>query len=142
MMMKQLSDRLKGRRRYRQMGITGAWKSHYGGGAFGPWGRGKLRKTVVYHDGRDAPLGKGVCSGQREPGWGQPIPPLPNRSVKSGNAEDQQARIASALDRLAELVGLAMGPMDHSEMPKGWSPMAGFVPALRQRLRPRGEVRL
>ncbi len=34
-----------------------------------------------------------------------------------------------------------MGPMDHSEMPKGWSSMAGFVPALRQRLRPWGEVR-
>ena len=32
--------------------------------------------------------------------------------------------------------------MDHSEMPKGWSSMAGFVPALRQRLRPWGEVRL
>ncbi|KZB50984.1 hypothetical protein TH44_13475 [Thalassospira xiamenensis] len=62
--------------------------------------------------------------------------------MMSGNAEDQQARIASALDRLAELVGLAMGPMDHSEMPKGWSSMAGFVPALRQRLRPWGEVRL
>ncbi|RCK06881.1 hypothetical protein TH5_04975 [Thalassospira xianhensis MCCC 1A02616] len=62
--------------------------------------------------------------------------------MKSGNAEDQQARIASALDRLTELVGLAMGPMDHSEMPKGWSSMAGFVPALRQRLHPWGEVRL
>ncbi|MCK2165361.1 hypothetical protein [Thalassospira xiamenensis] len=61
--------------------------------------------------------------------------------MKSGNAEDQQARIASALDRLAELVGLAMGPMDHSEMPKGWSSMAGFVPALRQRCCPWGEVR-
>lgn len=35
-----------------------------------------------------------------------------------------------------------MGPMDHSEMPKGWSSMAGFVPALRQRLCPWGEVRL
>jgi len=36
MMMEQRSDRLKGRRQYRQRGITGAWKSHYGGGAFGP----------------------------------------------------------------------------------------------------------
>jgi len=61
--------------------------------------------------------------------------------VKSGNAEDQQARIASALDRLAELVGLAMGPMDHSEMPKGRSSMAGGVPAVRQRCYPWGEVR-
>jgi|GEM_PF-4940286 len=35
-----------------------------------------------------------------------------------------------------------MGPVDHSEMPKGWSSKAGFVSALRQRLRPWGEVRL
>jgi len=33
--------------------------------------------------------------------------PGPARSVKSGNAEDQRARIASALDRRAELAGLA-----------------------------------
>ena len=36
MMMEQQSDRLKVRRRYRQRDITGAWKSHYGGGASGP----------------------------------------------------------------------------------------------------------
>ncbi|MFC4234708.1 hypothetical protein ACFOY8_05675 [Thalassospira xianhensis] len=39
-------------------------------------------------------------------------------------------------------LGLAMVPMVHSEMPRGRSSMAGGVPALRQRLRPWGEVRL
>ncbi len=35
-----------------------------------------------------------------------------------------------------------MEPTVHSAMPKGWSSMAGFVSAPRQRLRPWGEVRL
>ncbi|HBN50975.1 MAG TPA: hypothetical protein DD465_17790 [Thalassospira sp.] len=32
----QRSDAMTWRGRYRQRGITGAWKSHYGGGASGP----------------------------------------------------------------------------------------------------------
>ncbi|AJD50795.1 hypothetical protein TH3_03345 [Thalassospira xiamenensis M-5 = DSM 17429] len=36
MMTGQRSDCLKGRWRYRQRAVTGAWKSHYGGGASGP----------------------------------------------------------------------------------------------------------
>ncbi len=72
------------------------------------------------------------------------------RSVKSGNAENQRARIAPGLGRhwigwpgcrdwLAELI--ASGSMDRSEMPKGRSSMAGRGSAMRQRSCLWGEVR-
>ncbi|WP_142994466.1 hypothetical protein [Thalassospira xiamenensis] len=62
--------------------------------------------------------------------------------MTSGNAEYPQARIASALDRRAELLGLAMEPLVHSDMPEGRSSMAGRAPAMRQRSCLWGEVRL
>ncbi|RCK52065.1 hypothetical protein TH44_06560 [Thalassospira xiamenensis] len=36
MMTGQRSDGMTWRGRYRQRDVTGAWKSHYGGGVFGP----------------------------------------------------------------------------------------------------------
>jgi len=41
----QRSDWMTWRGRYRQRDVHGAWKSHYGGGAFGPWGFGKFAKN-------------------------------------------------------------------------------------------------
>jgi len=98
---------------------------------------GNLRKTGVYHDGRDVSLGQGRLFGAARAGTVRSV-----RSVKRDNAENQRARIAPGLGRhwigwpgcrdwLAELI--ASGSMDRSEMPKGRSLMAGRGSAMRQR---------
>ena len=59
---------------------------------------GNLRKTGVYHDGRNVSLGQGRLNGVARAGarlvWFGPV-----RSVKRENAENQRARIAPGLDQ-------------------------------------------
>ena len=96
---------------------------------------GNLRKTGVYHDGRDVPLGQGRLNGAASAGaklvWSGS-----DRLMKPENAENQRARIAPGLDRHGIFWSgcrdwlrgsVASGPMVRSEMPKGRSSMAGFV---------------
>ncbi|AJD50482.1 hypothetical protein TH3_01780 [Thalassospira xiamenensis M-5 = DSM 17429] len=59
---------------------------------------GYLRKTVVYHDGRNVPLGQGCLFGAARAG-AKLVRSSSVRSVKRDNAENQRARIAPGLDR-------------------------------------------
>ena len=98
-----------------------------------------LRKTGVYHDGRNVSLGQGRLfragiAGARLVWFG------PVRSMKRDNAENQRARIAPGLDRhgvgwpgcrggwrgAAGRIGCQRAD-GASNMPKGRSSMAGFV---------------
>ena len=66
---------------------------------------GNLRKTGVYHDGRDVSLGQGRLFGAGIAGaklvrsGSVRFSSGPVRSVKRDNAENQRARIAPGLDR-------------------------------------------
>jgi hypothetical protein len=100
---------------------------------------GNLRKTGVYHDGRNVSLGQGRLFGAAIAGarlvWFGPV-----RSMKRDNAENQRARIAPGLDRhgigwpgcrggwrgAAGRIGCQRAD-GASDMPKGRSSMAGFV---------------